>query len=71
MHDQDVEITTPYADYRKTETGYLLPSSIEVDYGGQVSLSIAVKSIDLNKAIDPAIFEMPKPEAAKQSSKPA
>ena len=70
MQDQDVDITSTFADYRKTETGYLLPYSIDLDFGGQFSLSIAVKKIDLNKTIDPAIFEMPKPEAAKPSGKP-
>jgi hypothetical protein len=33
-------------------------------------LSITVNKIELNKTIDPAVFEMPKPEAAKPSGKP-
>jgi len=71
MQDQDVDITSTFSDYRKTETGYLLPYSIDMDFGGQFSFSVTVKKIELNKTIDPAIFEMPKPEAAVPSSKPA
>lgn len=71
MQDQDVDITWTFADYRKTDAGYLLPYSIDVDFGGQFSLNITVKKIELNKTIDPAVFEMPKPEAVKPSSKPA
>ena len=71
MQDQDVDITSTFADYRKTDTGYLLPYSIDLDFGGQFSLSITVNKIELNKTIDPAVFEMPKPEAVKQPSNPA
>jgi outer membrane lipoprotein-sorting protein len=71
MQGQDVDITSTFTDYRKTDTGYLLPYSIDMDFGGQFSFSITVKKIELNKTIDPAVFEMPKPEAAAPSSKPA
>ena len=58
--DQDVDITTKYSDYRKTELGYVIPYAIDVDFGGQFGLTIAVKKVELNKTIDPAIFAMPK-----------
>jgi hypothetical protein len=60
MQDQDVDITTKLADYRKTELGYMMPYAIDVDLGGQFSLTIAVKKVELNKTIDPAVFAMPK-----------
>ena len=60
MQDQDVDITTKYSDYRKTELGYVIPYAIDVDFGGQFQLTIAVKKVELNKTIDPAIFAMPK-----------
>ena len=59
MQDQDVDITTKYADYRKTEDGYMLPYSIDVDFGGQFGLSITVKTVTLNKPVDAAMFAMP------------
>jgi hypothetical protein len=60
MQDQDVEITTKYSDYRKTELGYVIPYAIDVNLGGQFELTIAVKKVELNKTIDPAVFAMPK-----------
>lgn len=64
MQGQDVDITTTYSDYRKTDTGFLMPYEMDLDFGGQFQLSITIKKAELNKTIDPAIFEMPKPAAA-------
>ena len=63
LQGQDVTMTVSYSDYRKTETGYLMPYHLDLDFGGQFQMSIVVKSIELNKTIDPAIFLMPKPAA--------
>jgi len=60
MQDQDVAITTLLSDYRKTELGYMIPYAIDLDIGGQFQLTIAVKKVELNKTIDPAVFAMPK-----------
>jgi Domain of unknown function (DUF4292) len=72
MQDQDVDITTTFDDYRKTDAGYLLPYSMNIDLGGQLQIGVTVKKIELNKTIDPAVFEMPKPPApAAPATKPA
>ena len=63
MQGQDVETTTTVSDYRKTDAGYLIPYRVGIDFGGQFSLSVTVKKVELNKTIDPAVFEMPKPAA--------
>jgi hypothetical protein len=60
MQDQDVDITTKLSDYRKTDAGFLVPYSMDIDLGGQFALTVTVKKVELNKTIDPAIFEMPK-----------
>ena len=60
MQDQDVDITTKFSDFRKTDFGYMIPYAIDLDIGGQFTLTIAVKKVELNKTIDPAVFEMPK-----------
>ena len=60
MQGQEVEVTTKVSDYRKTEVGFLMPYAMDIDFGGQFGLSIAVKKVELNKTIDPAVFEMPK-----------
>jgi hypothetical protein len=59
MGGQPVTLTASYSDYRKTETGFMVPYGISLDFG-QFQLSITVKKIELNKTIDPAIFAMPK-----------
>jgi hypothetical protein len=56
---QPVAVTASYSDYRKTETGFMVPYGIGLDFG-QFQLSITVKKVELNKTIDPAIFAMPK-----------
>jgi hypothetical protein len=63
MQEQDIDITTRLSDYRKTELGYVIPYAIGVDFG-QFALSIAVKKVEFNKTIDPAVFAMPKTAAA-------
>jgi len=73
MQGQEVDLTSAFSDYRKTEIGYQLPYAIDLDFGGQFQLSIAVKKVDLNKTIDPATFALPKPEPkpeAKPDAKP-
>jgi len=60
MQDQDVDIITKFSDFRKTDLGYMIPYAIDLDIGGQFTLTIAVKKVEVNKTIDPAVFEMPK-----------
>ena len=60
MQDQDVAVTTKLSDYRKSELGLQIPYAIDVDLGGQFSLTIAEKKVELNKPVDPAVFAMPK-----------
>jgi hypothetical protein len=59
MQGQPVTLTTSYSDYRKTETGFLIPYGIGLDFG-QFQLGITVKTVELNKTVDPAIFALPK-----------
>jgi len=60
MQGQSVTVTETYSDYRKTDTGFMVPYTIGLDFGGQFSISMTVNKIELNKTIDPAIFAMPK-----------
>ena len=69
MQGQLVDTTTSFSDYRKTDGGYVIPYAMDIDMGGQFQLSITVKKVEMNKTIDPAIFEMPK--AAATASAPA
>jgi hypothetical protein len=64
MQDQDVDITTNYSDYKKTDAGYMVPSTLGVDFGGQFQITVTVTKVEVNKAVDPAVFDMPKADAA-------
>jgi hypothetical protein len=56
---QDIEISTVYTDYRKTEDGYVMAFSYELNLGG-LSVTVTSKKIEVNKDISSAIFDMPK-----------
>ena len=60
MQGQDVDVTTTFSDYKKTPDGISIPYTTNVDFGGNFSMSTSIKKVDINKTIDPAIFEMPK-----------
>ena len=60
MMGQEVEITVKLSDYKKTDFGYVIPYSTEMDFGGQFSLTSTIKKVEINKTIDPAIFIAPK-----------
>jgi hypothetical protein len=59
IQGQDMETTVLFSDYRKLDGGYVL------NFGQQISLpmytlNITNKKVEVNKEIDPAIFDMPK-----------
>jgi hypothetical protein len=56
---QPIEISIDNSDYRKTNTGLLMPFVSEVTYPG-LTLVSTTKMMELNRDIDPAIFVMPK-----------
>ena len=59
MMGQPVEITISFSDYQKTDFGYVLARKIDTDMGGNFSFSATVNKVEINKEIDPKIFEMP------------
>lgn len=67
MQDQDVDVTTTYSDYKKTDGGYMVPTAMAIDLGGQFQFTIAVTKVEMNKTVDPTIFDMPAAPAAPKS----
>lgn len=59
VNGQDVESTARFSDYRKTDFGYTMAFVQKVELP-QFTLEITNKKVEVNKAIDPAIFDMPK-----------
>jgi hypothetical protein len=59
MQGQEANVTALFSDYRKIDNGLLVPFKIERDLP-QYTLNITTTKVEVNKDIDPAIFEMPK-----------
>jgi hypothetical protein len=59
MMGQSVEIVTTFSDYKKTDFGIVLPYNKSMDFGG-FALSYKRTKVEVNKEIDPKIFELPK-----------
>lgn len=58
MMGQQMEIITSMKDYQKTDFGYVLPYTYDINYGGQFSLTMKLKKVEFNQPVDPAIFEL-------------
>lgn len=54
---QEVETSFVFSDYKKTDYGFVTPGSTEMTLPG-FTLVIKSKKIEINKEIDPKIFEM-------------
>lgn len=59
MMGQLIEIVITYSDYKKTDFGIVLPFARTTDFGG-FSVSSKVNKVEVNKELDPKIFEIPK-----------
>jgi hypothetical protein len=57
---QSMELSLTFSNFKKADMGITIPYTTEINYGGQFTITNNVNKIELNKTIDPAIFEMPK-----------
>lgn len=57
---QAVETTTTFSNFQKTDYGYVVPLTQELILPQGISMTMSDKKVEINKTIDPAIFEMPK-----------
>ena len=57
---QQVEITISYSDFKKTDYGFTIPYTTQLDFGSMFSMAISTKKVEINPPVDPKIFEMPK-----------
>jgi len=55
----EVEITKTFSDYRKTDFGYTMAFKYDIDLG-QFQLTYLIKKAEINKDIDPKVFEIVK-----------
>jgi hypothetical protein len=59
MMGQKMDVTASYSDYKKTDYGWVVPQNVEINMGGQFSMTLKLKSVEVNKEVDPRIFDMP------------
>lgn len=60
MMGQDMDVTVSYSDYKKSDYGFVFPHTTETDMGGQFAITAKVTKLEINKPVDPKVFEMPK-----------
>ncbi len=61
INGQDLEMLVENSDYKKIDNGLTMPFSTKLDFRGTgLVITTNQKKIEINKEIDPAIFEMPK-----------
>ena len=56
---QETTITIKYSNYKKTDKGLVVPYQADIDLG-QFQLTTVYSRVDVNKAVDPSVFVMPK-----------
>jgi hypothetical protein len=59
MMGQQMEVTRTFSNFQKTDIGYTIPFTIDINYGGGFSLTSNVRKVQFNTDIDPKLFEMP------------
>jgi hypothetical protein len=55
---QDVETSLVFSDYKKTDYGYVTAGTTELNLPQGFTLTIKAKKVEVNKEIDPKLFEM-------------
>ncbi|TMI71467.1 MAG: outer membrane lipoprotein-sorting protein [Bacteroidetes bacterium] len=58
MMGQPTDITMTFSDYKKTDFGIVIPYTRSADFG-QFALSYKTTKVEVNKEIDPKIFDKP------------
>lgn len=59
MMGQPIEITLTYSDFKKTDYGWVVPQTTEINLG-QFAITSKLKNIEINAPVDAALFEMKK-----------
>ena len=57
---QKSEVVSVYSNYKKTDYGYTIPYSQELTLPQGFTINITTSKVEVNKEIDPKIFEIPK-----------
>lgn len=60
FNGNSMDLIITLSDFKPTDFGNVMPNTIKTDVGTFFSSTATVKKIEVNKDIDPKIFEMPK-----------
>ena len=60
MMGQPVDVTVNYSNFKKTDYGWVVPQDLQIDMGGQFSLTAKVNKVEVNKPVDASVFAMPR-----------
>ncbi len=60
MNGQTGEVAVTFSDYKKTDYGYVLPYAMETTLPQGFTMNATTKKVEINKDVDPKVFEMPK-----------
>jgi hypothetical protein len=60
MGRQMVNVTTSFSDFKKSDYGWVVPQTTQVNFGDQFSMTAKVKKMEINVPVDAAVFEMKK-----------
>lgn len=55
---QEVTVITTYSDFKKLDNGFIMPFKTTIDMG-MMTLESNVKKVEVNKPVDPSIFDLP------------
>jgi len=59
MRGQEVEMTVNYSNYKDAGKGYMYPFTTETDMGNGMKVVVTIVVAEVDKAVDPAIFNKP------------
>ncbi|HEY0432244.1 MAG TPA: hypothetical protein VGC95_00140 [Chitinophagaceae bacterium] len=60
MMGQDMQVKSTLSDFKKTDSGIVMPYTIDLAIGDQFSMTSKLNKVDINQPVDSAIFEMKK-----------
>lgn len=60
IQGNEMETTIAFSNYKKTEYGFVMPTTTEVNMSQGLVLNITSKKTEINKEIDMKLFEIPK-----------
>lgn len=66
VQDKEMETATLFSNYKKTNTGLVMPFSMSGDMSGEIQWT----SIEINAKVDESIFAMPAPKPAVEVPSP-